>query len=177
MCPNCRAVTDLEADVDEIEQWEEEADNVSITDDAQLDEANGAPVHPDRASTPEDDDMALASATQQLSLGGVSQTQPVAIPGALLATSNAISGSEGSSVDGFQPGPSRHRTASSTPESMDQPRSARDKRQAAALSRHILDGPLTPENTAGPYVFDGAAGRARGISAALAADETVVAGV
>ena len=190
LCPNCRAVTDLEAEVDELEQWEEEIDNVSITEEAHLEaEQSNTSANPDRTSMIDDDDMALSSSAHQLSITGGSQ--PVAIPGVSLAppvdlglgertaqrsSPHAVTGSIGSSIDGFQPGPSHRGTAGSTPESVDQPRSAKDKRQAASPP-NILDGPLTPQNTAGPYVFDGTAGRAGGISAALAAEETIIAGV
>ena len=178
--------------MDELEQWEEELDNESITEEARMDEEpNGATADPDHSPTAEEDDSALAATTQRLSLGGGSQTQPVAIPGVSsslappnrllrtngMAPSGAVAGSMGSSIDGFQPGPSTRGTAGSTPESADRPRSARDKRQAAAPPANMLDGHLTPQNTAGPYVFDGTAGRAGGISAMLAGDDTVIAGV
>ena len=179
LCPNCRAVTDLEAEVDEIlEEWEEDASADINGDDAQHSPkpARSPQPQPARASDTDGDvDQGLAEVTHQLTLHDdvVSSSaptptatiprRPVPANGVRAASGPAVARAEDDwlgEMRGLTPTEARPIT----------PRVRRDVSEGA-------EGPLTPRNDAGPFVFDGSAGRAAGASAAVApdgADETIV---
>lgn len=139
MCPNCRAVTDLEADIEEVSPtWDDEQeldDEEPAAAETQQPQLDGLPVAPptadaaELADTTPANEVSATMATMELGDTSIdaalhSSTQPIEVPGTA----------------------SQHLRASTPGE--------------AELDGR--EGPLTPRNDAGPFVFDGSAGRASG---------------
>lgn len=163
LCPNCRAVADLEADVEdpgEFEEWDEEAG-----------EANGdSTTKEDKHVTPRDSTLPLnngetSAPNGQLSLGELETA---------LSNINIV---ESLSSIANQPG------NPSTPQRFIPPIPSSSVTQPVAINltgnnensglaplypnnsnglspERVHDGPMTPRNDAGPFVLDGSAGRA-----------------
>ena len=142
VCPNCRAVTDLEADIEDTIEWNPDNENDSdeieqAVQDAKLDGTAQA-LAPATAELPSQNREGTTSIINNLAtmeLGDTSidatlhsSTQPVEVPG----SSAQHLGTPGTAPNGSE----------------------------AELDGR--DGPLTPRNDAGPFVFDGSAGRASG---------------
>nr|POF14160.1 hypothetical protein CFP56_03184 [Quercus suber] len=133
LCPNCRFVADLEADVESPEELDSDelrqepsAYDRGPTDDDQHDGHN----HENR------DADELTDLLQETNLHSV--TQPIAISQSPLPGTNS----------GAIPDGARSTTpTSNTPFAL------------ASPSQMVADGPMTPRNDAGPFVFDGTAGR------------------
>lgn len=149
ICPNCRAGADLEADVDELaEEWqqlksEEEAEaNAEAEAGATpaTEEAPPLPVEVDtpEAATPERDlsdthddvmDLTVNITPESPQRGNLPHTVSEPLP-----IRNAASGA------GRQ-------------------FALRDSRTPSPPGLNGTEGPITPRNNAGPWVFDGSAGR------------------
>lgn len=165
LCPNCRAVADLEADVEdlgEFESWDDDVEQTNGEDSEGLQDRHVTP----KASTNALADNSLANARIDLSdleaaisniniadsLNGIAN-QPVAAP----ATPQRS----------LAPAPSS---------SVTQPVAinivgANEASGLSPLFQHSNNGlaadrapdcPMTPRNDAGPFVLDGSAGRAAG---------------
>ena len=169
LCPNCRAVTDLEADVEDqpdFEEWaeEEEAPN------ADVDVAKPATV--DRHMTPRASMNALSTVlTAPDDNRSLSDLQN--------AITN-ISITDSHDAGASQPGPVRlmdprtpHRPLEPVSASVTQPVGIAHTTEYSGLSPLYLaardtlhedrhNGPMTPRNDAGPFVLDGSAGRTQG---------------
>lgn len=167
-CPNCRAYTDLSAEVDlaeeEMNEWLEDApddDEGSAVEENQGDMANGTNIHDDTVQMVDDnahdsDDAVVVDAIPALANNHTTQSREVASPG-LLARRH-------------ESNPSSPEIASVNP--IDMPvrrengvmgRTLQPEltRTVSSNTEDIIagEGPLTPRNNAGPFVFDGSAGR------------------
>ncbi|KAJ3463981.1 hypothetical protein MRS44_008767 [Fusarium solani] len=146
LCPNCRAGADLEADVDELaEEWEQ-----------MKEEAEAEAATPAKADT--------ESETEQ--------APPVATPGRSTPERSNTCDSDPMDVTvNITPEtPQRHEVSHTVSE----PLPIRNAASGAGRSGQIRDsrtpsppgmingaeGPITPRNNVGPWVFDGSAGRA-----------------
>lgn len=158
LCPNCRAVTDLEADVDEPnEDWDDSLDDALVAeagDDAHdtthlslEDQPADADNH--ARSRNETDDSGLAAVLGSVSLrDGAGHDAP-------------------SSTASSRPVPISSRNASVSAAGRDEDLNATVRpstpgtleRFASAAGLAVAEGPMTPMNDAGPFVLDGGAGR------------------
>lgn len=184
LCPNCRAVTDLEAEADDLaEQWDEEDSET----DSRLNELQApnesTKVIPGNGVNVENlinkDDADLASSTRQMSLlpssnrQTLQSTQPTfeaITQRPIEPDTQAILSDDDSPSELLETGEEWTQRASTPMNAVTRPLTPQ-----VSTESQITDGPLTPRNDAGPFVFDGSAGRAAGgrISAALAAGNEV----
>ena len=183
LCPNCRAVTDLEADIEDPEEgkWEDE---------------NGSESSPEIAPTQDIDD--IVPPLERLAMDGDSGGEDNGLSN---STSRLLSARDGHSLPSVTASPDpthgvnpasgllsrRGARRISPPYSHAGDRSSSSKSASSAVqflrpitptqpflgsddSRNstlrtpttdmlIHDGPMTPTNNAGPFVFDGSAGR------------------
>ncbi|KAK8092033.1 hypothetical protein PG997_002394 [Apiospora hydei] len=144
-CPNCRAAADLDMDVEEVsDEWQqldsgpEEANENPFADNASQQEAEPSRQGAQSAqiASPEvemgDATVLLNSSPAAANTPVHANSSPVAIPTTSRTTTAAASSNRGT------------RTPSPT----------------GAPLANCTEGPLTPRNDAGPWVFDGDAGRA-----------------
>ncbi|KAI9872406.1 MAG: hypothetical protein M1830_001689, partial [Pleopsidium flavum] len=213
LCPNCRAVTDLEADADDPydyeEQGDEEADDSADsngtekarpstgsvasngvdagTGPTQL--ANGVTAQKD-AYHDISEDMTTRVATASVADDGLSAEEPE-VSSSLLSRRNVSSNSMlQHGINATQPVPLTGRTSPRSSNSgtdqdgdtsqLTEPSSTLRATTPTAGETLGPEGPMTPRNDAGPFVFDGSAGRASGrravASLAEAATETTESG-
>lgn len=182
LCPNCRAVTDLEADVDDMDDgdWEDEIDTGSNPDVVATRQTNGTmPEHDD--FTMDGVDEALSNAAMRnltidnnahliptmttssdptnessaslslLTRRGARRIEPTFPPITEQSATRTASGP----VQYLQP---ITPTRSLTGDDVDQTA----LRTPTRTDMLLHDGPMTPTNNAGPFVFDGSAGRIGG---------------
>ena len=182
-CPNCRAWTDLSAEVDVAEEdLEEWMDNAGEADDSIPAPTNAPPPPPSDLRREQDaaqigtaisleNDMQDADqemGTIDESVDERTSNQPMTLSG-LLARRQAAqpAAGEAASISGIEmPNPLAPSTTNTT--EVDRLGAATPD-AGEALSG---EGPLTPRNNAGPFVFDGSAGRSSG-RRAVAADGDV----
>ncbi|KAL2048118.1 hypothetical protein N7G274_000029 [Stereocaulon virgatum] len=183
LCPNCRAVTDLEADVDDIDggNWEdEENDTGSNPDVDDTRQTNGImPEHNDFSIDGVDE--ALSNATMRsLTVNNIPHSAPTMItssdPNSESSASPSLLTRRGARriEPSFPPitAQSATRTASGPaqylrPITPTRPLMGEDiddtaLRTPTQTDMLLHDGPMTPTNNAGPFVFDGSAGRIGG---------------
>ncbi|KAF1933270.1 SMAD/FHA domain-containing protein [Didymella exigua CBS 183.55] len=166
LCPNCRAVADLDADVEdpgEFEDWDEDPQaNGDLSADAQppsedrhvTPRASAAPLNGAAAETPHTDLADLQHAITNISIHE--------------STNISIHASTANPQTPFRP--IEPATASVTqPVSIDRGPGGFNGLSPLYLASHeglmpdrAQDGPMTPRNDAGPFVLDGSAGRAGG---------------
>ena len=191
LCPNCRAVTDLEADVDEPSNFDFDEDDIENEEDMDVNdsgipEANDAIVDDlrpsGRLSRQGEDEVLASMANRTLAISHPSTmvqsltkatSQPTASNSSSLISrrnsrrtstapnSNDPSMPRSESVTGLVPvieGQVRNTTAVQHTSQKGVP----SMRATTPSSGELLgaDGPMTPTNDAGPFVFDGSAGRA-----------------
>jgi E3 ubiquitin-protein ligase DMA1/2 len=172
-CPNCRAVTDLEAelDVEDGEGWEENVEELV----QQAGETASIVIQPASSLQNQDDTVHVGGAAQAYDEAGdidlttiqfeSNAEQPATPPQA--ATNSLLSRrqtSNSSVSSGIAPVNSIHipTSSSGTPLTHVVPHDpAGTLRAVTPTSADIIaaEGPLTPRNDAGPVVFDGSAGR------------------
>ncbi|MCJ1403998.1 hypothetical protein MMC11_007222 [Xylographa trunciseda] len=194
MCPNCRAMADLEADVDDpLDEWHDDEDedadinvdseqNFSHTTSNSDPKSNGTevPILSNVVSAHESVYQDLPSRSRQLSNTNITDEHPSTI-----SPSNQPTPSSGPSLISRRlasrpsfgvvdevPGHEDSNMSidiaanqSATPQSRPiTPRTASGLRTPTSAAGEVLDhvGPLTPRNDAGPFVFDGSAGRSAG---------------
>ncbi len=185
-CPNCRAVTDLEAelDVEDGEEWEQSAEPASaagntaatVTQPTNELQNQQDTVHAGGAAAAygEVGDVDLTNIQFEGNADHASATPQIVTNGLLSwrQTPNAAASSGITRVNGIEiPRSSNaaqlaHVASNNTPATV---------RTATPTSADIIggEGPLTPRNDAGPFVFDGSAGRDSGRRlAASALDES-----
>ena len=179
MCPNCRAVTDLEADIEDPEEgsWEDGNGTESSPE--------MAPTHDINETVPEQEDMAIgdeddglsAATSRLLSVRDDSHSTP-SVAAALDSTNNAnpapglltrrgarrISPPFSRVADRSASKPTPGAVQFLRPITPTQPLLGVEQFNESALRTPttdmlIHDGPMTPTNNAGPFVFDGSAGR------------------
>ncbi|ORY19577.1 FHA domain-containing protein [Clohesyomyces aquaticus] len=166
LCPNCRAVADLEADVEDpgdFEEWES-ADAAATSDK----ETNGEEGKEDRHITPRASQMPLVDAP------GASAAQTNGL--SLADLESALAGISLESVNSVANNPVTPHRLAGTPasSSITQPvainiqHTQENSPGFSPLFPQIVDGlspdrqpdcPMTPRNDAGPFVLDGSGGR------------------
>ncbi len=174
LCPNCRAVADLEEDVEdpgEFEDWNEEPERPNGDASSKLDEKQG-----DRHVTPR---------TSMAPLNGTLNNQGEGVDlSDLHQAISHITISESSHQQVPQT-PERHLTPV-PPSSVTQPvtidiTGTGDHPGLSPLNPiisngltpdRVQEGPMTPRNDIGPFVLDGSAGRAGGNRLRDASDST-----
>ncbi|KAG6004486.1 hypothetical protein E4U21_001058 [Claviceps maximensis] len=145
VCPNCRAGADLEADVDEpTEDWDNLDNDGNMDVDADKKESEQTSEHEDvNASEAQD---------------AAPSPDPDAMD--ITVSFNAADSPSSEESDGAIP------HASSEPLPIPNPISGagrvshlREENRSPSPSSSGAEGPITPRNNAGPWVFDGSAGR------------------
>jgi E3 ubiquitin-protein ligase DMA1/2 len=167
-CPNCRAYTDLSAEVDlaeeDLNEWMEDAadeDEGSAVEEDQSEMVNGTNNHDDTVQMVDDnaqqsDDAVVVDAPPVPANNHRTEAREVVSPGLLARRRGSNPGSpEIGSINAIDmPGRRENGTMGSSlqPELM---------RTVSPNTEDIIagEGPLTPRNNAGPFVFDGSAGR------------------
>ncbi|KAL1863385.1 hypothetical protein Plec18167_000478 [Paecilomyces lecythidis] len=174
-CPNCRAYTDLSAEVDDTNDYDEEEElkqDIPVNNEEPAPETDSPhePQHDNTNSGEQSDsfengvpqqepstDGELATMAQNVHLGGQSTPNLEAENGHSSTTTpqdspgNNIERSASIDIPGLQslyqsPGGSRYRRGQLRPES-------------PVAADTFEDNPLTPRNDSGPLAFDGRAGR------------------
>ncbi|KAG6049083.1 hypothetical protein E4U39_006591 [Claviceps sp. Clav50 group G5] len=135
VCPNCRAGADLEADVDEpTEDWENMHDEENMDVDGKDPEETSS--HDEPSSAPETTDAAPSTPD----------------PDAMDVTVSFDASDPSSAL------PHAHGTSEPLPITNRVGHLQRENRSPSPSSSGA-EGPITPRNNAGPWVFDGSAGR------------------
>lgn len=157
-CPNCRAYADLEADVDvDMADWVDDDDSADQDKDLQIDQSQ----RPGTAANPEvlpDDPQAVPTITT--GSNPVPNTPSNISNSSLLArrhdrTVSPASNNLSPSMQSI-PMPSRP-TESEMNDFLAQQRTRTESPNAEQIIAG--EGPLTPRNNAGPFVFDGSGSR------------------
>lgn len=162
LCPNCRAVTDLEADVDEPTDWDVELENLDAP--AEASDNPESQEDGDRQLTPRASAMALLDAAPErdnndaLDMTGL---EAAISSMRVLDTMNA-------------PSTPQRQTSPAASSSVTQPVSinitSANEVGVSPLFRmasdglspeRAVEGPMTPRNDAGPFVLDGSGGTSR----------------
>ncbi|KAI9703167.1 MAG: hypothetical protein M1836_007732 [Candelina mexicana] len=197
LCPNCRAVTDLEADVDDpsaYEDWEEEADEVEeskvVTEQAPEPpnipngtSSNSGSLHrpmdvSDHEDAGEEEEAthqeALATMMGSLTFAGEGQssnqairpTQGEVVESPTLPNWQGADGLHARRLGSFTTPLSIIPSGSNAQRPENKPAGSGESGRATpngigpATENVVAEGPMTPRNDAGPFVFDGSAGRA-----------------
>ena len=179
LCPNCRAVTDLEADLDDRldEWWEDAQDAVKPKIDEPMNEI--ILEHGIQAETvTEQRDTEMNGVSQDLSLvasqslstqegDNISPSMTTATdPSDNVTPSSNLLDRRNAAVteQGGIRMPSEHiqylRPITPPQPQMEDGNLDRPKLHTPTMDMLVSEGPMTPTNTAGPFVFDGGAGRA-----------------
>ncbi|KAI1338052.1 RING finger protein [Xylariaceae sp. FL0016] len=138
VCPNCRATADLDAEVDEpADEWQQLDSGVedAVEDRSPNEESSGAVEPADSAGQPDGGEDIVMSPIQ----GDVGD-----------ATVNF----ESTSMAPPQP-PLGHATTEPVPIPNATPRTSSGERRTPSPNGQPQEGPITPRNDAGPWVFDG----------------------
>ncbi|KFA52828.1 hypothetical protein S40293_00891 [Stachybotrys chartarum IBT 40293] len=153
LCPNCRAGADLEADVDEpTEDWQQMDDESDEVDDSKIKadepvDSNPAPPTATSACIPEDSTTVPRPVDAGATLRGID-----AMDSTILVSSPDVS------LNGSNPAhvPSTPVPIMSLPPGSMRAHGSHNNRTPSPPQGS--EGPLTPRNDAGPWVFDGTAG-------------------
>ena len=164
LCPNCRAVADLEEDVEDpgdYEDWDEDVEQINGDSPVQMDREQGdghvtprGSIAPDNGNNSEDGGVVLSRLQQAItnisiteSLDGVathivSQTPDRSLtpPTSSVTQPVSINASGANGHSGLSP--------------------LYSAAQDGQIPERAHEGPMTPRNDAGPFVLDGSAGRA-----------------
>ncbi|KAF7545549.1 hypothetical protein G7046_g9540 [Stylonectria norvegica] len=140
ICPNCRAGADLEADVDELsEEWQQ------MRDEAEAEEAESEPE-----AVPIAPVMSVPDATLEKADTHDNDMMDVTVS----ITPESPARDSGLSHTVSEPLPIRNAASGAG-----RPSALRDSRTPSPPGLNGTEGPITPRNDAGPWVFDGSAGR------------------
>ena len=204
ICPNCRAAADLEAEVEDPEEWEHldsdmdesaiggpetNGEGASTAAAANLDGAPSAsaslPVSgpvpvPPAVTVAETDDVAVlpvppsstATTTPSSPQAQASHATSTPLP---IPRMPSTASSRRLAAQGATSGVSSDAEASGSGSEERDTRTPSPTRQAPALL-HAVEGPITPRNDAGPWVFDGSGVRMRAGPPTTAAASTTAAG-
>ncbi|KAK8117580.1 fha domain containing protein [Apiospora kogelbergensis] len=161
-CPNCRAAADLDMDVEEIsDEWQqldsgpEEANDNPFADTASQQEAEPSRQGAQSAQSTHSDVATAANAeVPQAVSREVEMGDSTVLMNSSPATGNTPPAHATSSPVAI-PTTSRTTTAAASSN-----RGTRTPSPTGAPLTNCTEGPLTPRNDAGPWVFDGDAGRA-----------------
>lgn len=172
LCPNCRAVADLEADVDEPADFSESDDEVEkaiLESKVVINETNeaGGAVTPRATQPPADGSNnrdGVSSESSPRSPAPADEPIDDTIVAAMASASLNDTGSEASPGSSLSPasGNSTGARAGSTPRPIPLPQRSNNSLSPERTSNGITsEGPLTPRNDLGPFILDGSAGRTR----------------
>jgi E3 ubiquitin-protein ligase DMA1/2 len=190
ICPNCRAVADLEADVDDTfpdAEWEEvDADDAADEQEASVEVTNIAsalqvpPIERSGSTNGASGDHTHAESQENTGEDTTGSESEVNRAMNHLNISSRDDSATGLPESHSSIGPVNIRSGRPTarqadssdviPANLDVESSMRSDRTPSPNSRFPLsigdtsgpDGPMTPRNDAGPFVLDGSAGRAAG---------------
>ncbi|KAH7067357.1 hypothetical protein BKA63DRAFT_536847 [Paraphoma chrysanthemicola] len=174
LCPNCRAVADLEEEVEDpadYEDWEEDADEANGDATAQVESGEGDRHVTPRGSTIQMNAQAPVNGHQEDN-GGVSLSS-IQQGMSTISIADSLNGNVSQSASSPQTPERRPEPPTS---SVTQPVSINisganefnglsplyQDAHNGLLPDRVHDGPMTPRNDAGPFVLDGSAGRAAG---------------
>ncbi|KAI9678601.1 MAG: hypothetical protein M1817_005658 [Caeruleum heppii] len=188
LCPNCRAIADLEAEVDEPEDWEEDVEqgqgsdtSMRQTPEPHADTAARQDPHGEASGTLENIMSTLAVAradSVELPEQMDREAQPTSVAHESLPASSLAS-RKGASVVPLNLTQASHSSATGSvvregpsPDSEAHADNVPDRTSSEGSpprrdgNRDTVgtEGPMTPRNDAGPFVFDGSAGRGSGHS-------------
>lgn len=135
ICPNCRAGADLEADVDEPTDWDPTGSGEEGAEAESASEDSKSPADPDQTHIPDTSDTNDVTVT--VSASSDTPSRP-ALPHTASAPLPIRNASAGNAARASNSGDRPSRTPSPP--------------------GHGPEGPITPRNDAGPWVFDGSAG-------------------
>ena len=161
-CPNCRAYTDLEADVDiDMEEWAEE-ESADQDNDLEIDQTDRPGSHTNPEMVPNDADQsppatngdALDEDTHIADAAPEPQRNPST--SSLLSRRQDRATSENNLSPRGIPMPTRP-TETEMHNHLAQQRTQTESPNAEQIIAG--EGPLTPRNNAGPFVFDGSGSR------------------
>ena len=196
LCPNCRAVTDLEADVDDLEEetWEDDVDGTGSSPDmSSIHRADGSIHENDEVALDGDVEALSVKASRLLSIRDDAQSTPS--PTTSSEHTNGLSSSANlltrrgarrisppfsPTKDPSDPSSTAGQVQFLRPITPTQPLMGNDDIPEPSLrtptTTDLLthDGPMTPTNNAGPFVFDGSAGRSAGRRTAAALSESTI---
>ncbi|KAL2206377.1 SMAD/FHA domain-containing protein [Sarocladium strictum] len=135
ICPNCRAGADLEADVDEPTDWDPAGSGEEGAEAESASEDSKSPADPDQTHIPDTSDtndvtVTVSSSSDAPSRPGLPHTASAPLPIRNASAGNAARASNSGERPSRTPSPPGHGP----------------------------EGPITPRNDAGPWVFDGSAG-------------------
>lgn len=172
-CPNCRAYADLDADVDvDMSEWQEDSadqnvdlnvdqadrPNTSLVEDSIPDSVGDTSMQDVTVVTSADNDDTAADSSEAVTTGQhdatLNRTQSIM---SRRRQQNPSAGDLSSSALPTLPMPARPSQAEMT-DLLEQQRT-----QAGSPDQQQIiagEGPLTPRNNAGPFVFDGSGSRA-----------------
>jgi E3 ubiquitin-protein ligase DMA1/2 len=201
LCPNCRAIADLEAEIDDpfqVDEWEGDfADEpeTSILDDTKQfvsGEKSTAPITEGDQSSEQDAPLIGIMASTSISETPSQNSEPSELSDDLHKANLPPRQSSFSSLSRRTNGGVGHLDLSSqtahvadfaVPHTLPIPV---QNRATTALSdgppstsaerlvvETVVDGPMTPRNNAGPFVFDGSAGRNAAVRSASEAFQTM----
>lgn len=176
LCPNCRAVADLEADVDEVEDddWDDDvSDIVTGAKEIADKKANGEQTNQStprtglQPTTSAGVDAAISDDELNAAMEGVSLSRG-ATPAPFSMSAEKVTTNGELQAEAAAEAPSSATSAplpiGSPSSSVPVPMTPGIRQQAALMTPDTVSGsenPMTPRNDAGPFVFDGSAGRLR----------------
>jgi hypothetical protein len=157
LCPNCRAVADLEADVEEADsEWDDGLDEAI---EASKKDSN-ADVHAQSGTDADGDSEMIDSA----GLGTTRHEAGTDTNGQLPIDEDSIALESHNNQPSHPVGPAPPvpvpiATSTLTPPRPIPPRKSSPGRYELVPGQTVADGPMTPRNDAGPFVLDGGAGQ------------------
>lgn len=160
LCPNCRAVTDLEAEIEEAESdWEEdlkEAIEASKTEIAEkrLNDESDAHQIPSDNDLDQDGDHSMQDA-HQLSSNRAPLAHPLSQTASAGAGYSSMQADHTSQAGHFG---SQNGAAATSPLPIPCRTLSPETRRYELMTNGPGDGPQTPRNDAGPFILDGGAG-------------------
>lgn len=160
LCPNCRAVADLEADIDDqynVDDWNEEDGGSSPDEAGEVSGDNPEAGTTEQGTEPETERLATEHALLE-------ETAPQPGTPVNLVCSRSSSNLRLGIAQGSSSGANAETTEYGFPNVVDDAKHE-DNATPGVLNPNpseILagnEGPLTPRNDVGPFIFDGSAGR------------------
>lgn len=179
-CPNCRAYSDLEADVDvDMEEWAEEeeepaaqnkdADANQLAQSEAKDHTDSADHETPQASPRRSEESYGNGAGAPEDMQTTTTAQPVAVPQPALNASGLLSRRQDRPTlgpamgsDGLSPPVNVIPMPKRPTEAEMQDMLTQQRTQTETPNGELIiagEGPLTPRNNAGPFVFDGSGSR------------------
>lgn len=175
LCPNCRFVADLEADVDEPEMFEDdEEEKILAVEEAEAKVNGESSIQPEReeaaianglADEPspnlrENSTWSEAELADQFEQTSLRDGEATTAADAGASTAAQTSSTQNSSTKPIQINQSNRSTDPPTNDHIGgRSPTPTSTAQFALAVGPIVEGPMTPRNDAGPFILDGSAGR------------------